>query len=407
MRKHVQQLLIFREYQAQLKPVPLIQALLMSLNSKSSDVRDKIYGLMGLTYDGAVIFPSPSYSSPPDALSRDATLQIISQTHSLDYIIFRNSPPKSWVIDWFGPNTWSDLRINLYLRGDSKVQTLIRRFGYRFGEPTDDLTKWTAAGASVPSIQLHNNILSVQGIMIDVIWACTNTFDETFTTCHQKDPGPDSNKSHRRVKVPSQNETASVLEYPSSYEQSALYHCLCEMTVLEEGDSRVRGIRHFYKQLYTIMRTGYLEGKRDPAEDALKTWVQSEIRQVLVDDDTTEQLFGLPVTAWLPLQEIWYWVGRLKHAPSTSLITTATAALQMGMRLCRTYGGRIGWVNKYAAPGDEVAILLGCSAPAILREMRNGTYKVVGDSIIHGLMQGQGMEYGKPELSEWPWISLC
>jgi hypothetical protein len=45
--------------------VSLVKALVASRESKASDVRDRVYGLLGLTSDGSNLVPLPNYNLPP------------------------------------------------------------------------------------------------------------------------------------------------------------------------------------------------------------------------------------------------------------------------------------------------------------------------------------------------------
>jgi hypothetical protein len=52
---------------------------------------------------------------------------------------------------------------------------------------------------------------------------------------------------------------------------------------------------------------------------------------------------------------------------------------------------RYGWAVDGTQPGDQVAIFYGCKYPFLLRECCDGTYKIVGDCYIHGLMDGEAL----------------
>ena len=53
---------------------------------------------------------------------------------------------------------------------------------------------------------------------------------------------------------------------------------------------------------------------------------------------------------------------------------------------------RYGWAVDGTKTDDIVAILYGCPIPFLLRESDDGTYKILGDCYIHGLMDGEGLE---------------
>jgi hypothetical protein len=44
-----------------------------------------------------------------------------------------------------------------------------------------------------------------------------------------------------------------------------------------------------------------------------------------------------------------------------------------------------------AKPGDKVLILLGCHTPLIVRQVGENKYQVVGQSYVHGFMNGEAV----------------
>lgn len=64
-------------------------------------------------------------------------------------------------------------------------------------------------------------------------------------------------------------------------------------------------------------------------------------------------------------------------------------------RFCRTDNGYIGWVPIAAREGDVFAIFNGYRIPMVLRECGDG-WRVLGDSYVHGWMNGVLAEDGSP-----------
>lgn len=64
-----------------------------------------------------------------------------------------------------------------------------------------------------------------------------------------------------------------------------------------------------------------------------------------------------------------------------------------GTRIMRTKRGFIGTVPRLAKKGDVVCVLYGGQTPFILRpsESRPGLYRLIGDTYVHGLMQGEAL----------------
>jgi hypothetical protein len=69
--------------------------------------------------------------------------------------------------------------------------------------------------------------------------------------------------------------------------------------------------------------------------------------------------------------------------------------LMYSTTLIVTEGGLLGLARGSVAPGDQVCILLGCSVPAILRQVPNierEKYILISESYIHGMMDGEAID---------------
>jgi hypothetical protein len=72
----------------------------------------------------------------------------------------------------------------------------------------------------------------------------------------------------------------------------------------------------------------------------------------------------------------------------------ACASCGRGRRLARTRNGYLAMVPPLAQKGDLTAVLLGGQSCFILRrEGELGMYKLVGDAYVHGMMDGEALEY--------------
>lgn len=59
-----------------------------------------------------------------------------------------------------------------------------------------------------------------------------------------------------------------------------------------------------------------------------------------------------------------------------------------GQRLMTTLRGYVGCVPEHARPGDVICVLLGCSAPMVLRPIEDH-FTVIGECYVHGIMDGE------------------
>jgi hypothetical protein len=60
-------------------------------------------------------------------------------------------------------------------------------------------------------------------------------------------------------------------------------------------------------------------------------------------------------------------------------------------RFCRTGDGRLAQVPEHAAVSDSVCILHGSQVPYVLRRQEDGTYVVIGECYVHGIMHGEAL----------------
>ncbi|KAH8894390.1 hypothetical protein GQ53DRAFT_717120 [Thozetella sp. PMI_491] len=69
-----------------------------------------------------------------------------------------------------------------------------------------------------------------------------------------------------------------------------------------------------------------------------------------------------------------------------------------GRRLLVTRDGLLGLVPAEAEAGDVIAVLLGAPVPQVLRLQANGSYRLVGECYIRGIMDGEALTHLADEL---------
>lgn len=73
------------------------------------------------------------------------------------------------------------------------------------------------------------------------------------------------------------------------------------------------------------------------------------------------------------------------------------------LNFCATKKGLLGWVLPTAREGDKICVFAGARVPFIIRDRQDGTYELLGDAYIHGIMHGEAMNW---EGIEWEDIKL-
>ena len=81
----------------------------------------------------------------------------------------------------------------------------------------------------------------------------------------------------------------------------------------------------------------------------------------------------------------------VEDTPKRFDFQTAVEIPAYGHIFCLFNDGRVGWVPEQAEVGDQVIIFLGASTRILLRPKGNA-YIVVGDTYVHGMMDGQAFE---------------
>ncbi|KAE9363355.1 hypothetical protein N431DRAFT_141531 [Stipitochalara longipes BDJ] len=107
--EHVKTVFKFRDYQHSAQRVSLCEAIYMTRKAISTDPRDRILALLGLTYDGPDLVPIPNYLQPMEVLQREMTRRLIQRTHNLQILSMKpqsgniSTTLPSWAPDWFNP----------------------------------------------------------------------------------------------------------------------------------------------------------------------------------------------------------------------------------------------------------------------------------------------------------------
>jgi hypothetical protein len=78
-----------------------------------------------------------------------------------------------------------------------------------------------------------------------------------------------------------------------------------------------------------------------------------------------------------------------------SLAPYSPAVATSGRRLCWTEAGSLGVVPRESRLDEEVWLPKGGKMPMVLRKLDGGTYELVGDSYIYGVMNGEKFEEGR------------
>jgi len=109
-----------------------LEAIYRSRYALSTDPKDKIYGLLGLLYDGGAFIPEPNYSQSVEETYIGLSKALIRKGFLLDLIYLRTSHRRIsdslllWMVDW------RNLNDTLAKQELEHIQALIERDSSRF-----------------------------------------------------------------------------------------------------------------------------------------------------------------------------------------------------------------------------------------------------------------------------------
>lgn len=330
-----------------------------SMSLVATDPRDYIYSKISIANDGHLV--KITYGEPVDKVYTTFVLDYIKGKQSLDIIHFdarpRNTPGlPSWVPDWEAGFGAAPLQPG---REDNPDTTL----------PYYSASKSEAAKGIY--FDEASKTLICTGYIIDTIDGVSRAEEASFM----------GSEPERPVSQPRSSKCAYAGGDPEIFE--ALWR-----TMTRSRDELDHALE---PPAVTTLMTSFL--------DAEKRLDEGQDPRLSRFDNAIFGLRGFTVFG----QTISDRISKSSHASEggpTSVSAQARGvvedALTRGMmfrRLVTTTGGYLGTAPIETASGDILTILLGSSAPVVLRQIgSDDTYQVVGSANIHGLMYGEGLE---------------
>lgn len=156
-------------------PFALLELLHQHRDCESTDPKDKVYGLLGLSGDAEDIGITPNYDQTPEEIFTDLFEKHVLATKSLDMICAVRFPNRlaglpSWVPNWSVDQTVPGICINdRYIGGNDFAASPIAHF-----------QRYAASGASLPQVSFSGVRMSAEGICFGRI-ASIGCVDEGMT----------------------------------------------------------------------------------------------------------------------------------------------------------------------------------------------------------------------------------
>ncbi|KAF5660278.1 heterokaryon incompatibility protein (het-6OR allele) [Fusarium heterosporum] len=330
-----------REHMASRKRIRLALALDSTWDRAASDKKDKVMGLLGLI--GRRQDLEPEYSWPIEKIYRVAMRAALMEEQSLDCLSLmsethasRNKNLNSWVPDFsvhdypFSDNIAS-LSKPIFRR--IVFNASLRDLGYKASIHTNE----------------DDTILRLRGFFVDKV-----------QNVGPKAPGPHSSDGTDIGLMEWENSMRMVLgEWRSLLPRTETYL---------NGESLVDA---FWRTVLVDLKQG--EHPKPPSAIGATRLDKDDIPR-LGQLDTAEGIKQL-LNTWSASMRPEYRKLRLIEQFNRRFIVTET--------------GYIGLGPPEVQPGDSICILLGGSVPYALRQNTDGTWCYMGESYVHGIMDGE------------------
>jgi hypothetical protein len=330
------------------QPIGLSDALYRTTSSLATDPRDKIFAILGLSFDWKHFIPEPSYvNSKLEVFTALASAMLLSK-EPLDLIYLRSANRRpdhelpSWVPDWTDLNdSIAHRQFDYIMACRSRPETL-----------ETDYEEY--------KLDISGHCLGVRGVIVDTIdgLGSSLTTDGKDTFAHEMSIATSPTVPYNLEDIP--------------------------MIIYQTFLSAV------------LFSNANYESLDDIPEDLFRLWtIKSEQQLIKVEETIHSEELAKSICTWLAENRSFTLYGRTIESwmnSSNPLCNTNEAfpneprfirAIQSQMRLLITEKGYLGWAHPQACKGDKIAVLVGCSSPVVLRACLEG-YQIVGDACFSG-----------------------
>jgi Heterokaryon incompatibility protein (HET) len=349
-----------RRQEGDLARLTMLDILAMTVHSRSSDDRDRIYGIIGLATDATV--SKPDYTLSAKDIFIEFTKSWIQSSRKLDIILIDTQPRPAmqlptWAPDW-GSNSLGCIPVN------------------------NDWSHAAPQTDSVVAFSPRNNVLNCKGLYFDKVDGCGHDLWTART-----DPLalaiPSCNVTNAYA---TQGETIKAI-WSSVVADQARYALNVNEAPKEFGPIFAEQCR----EVDELLGPPPTDGIPQPFSEGLsefEKWYQRNRDFIFA---------GKTLRSWV-LEETWDPdVIRSKGDDAVAAkdaFDTTCKHIGWKRRLITTNKGFIGYAIREVRPGDKICVLFGCSAPVILRHVQD-QHHLIGECYLHGVMKGEALEMVK------------
>jgi hypothetical protein len=363
---------------------------------QASDPCDMVYGLLGIANDINELGIEPDYSKSYKTVYQDVTetfltrygLDILSLTHSIDGQFGSKLDPDSvpglpsWVHDWSRmifplpvsggmsfPNQFEIARRKLF---NASITPDGRRFSFK------------------------NEVLSLLGVYVDTIEHVWQRW--SIGTSHsQNDVSISSASINFQILFRVFEQWDSLDFFEQSWQRSS------QATRYSEDDAFFDSASVYFPMLFSVFEQWVHLGTRMYGFE--NGYWEALLCSLALDCENPEgrgELHSAPNSErrrwerpkdFEQLQNNLRFAQDLKSEPCTSYLSMVSMVQRPPYITSKGYVG----VGALATqPGDIVVLFYGASVPFVLREAEDGQYQLLGDTYVHGIMDGELMRTDPP-----------
>ncbi|TVY83117.1 Heterokaryon incompatibility protein 6 OR allele, partial [Lachnellula suecica] len=343
------------------KPRHLLQVLVISRRTISTDPRDALYSKLGLAYDGSTLVREPSYTLETAQVFKRLVKDYVSETSSLDIICLAENLRKQSVLSL--PSWTPDWTISA---GTMPIKASVH-------QPEAAWLDFHASGLLQANVRFSENMdgLHCDGFQIDSV-------DGLGGSCPRH---LYANNLADGLVQPISQKTA----YGTTQE---MLRALCQtlsLAIYWDGAERKHKRLPLDAENLLCKHGSEWDLGVDVSKGAFQTWYDTD-RKLLFGEYTIQEHVARGYGAG---------AGRPDSPISWTQFEGMRGAVMYHRRLMITSQGYIGLVPAATKRGDCVCVLLGCSNPVILRKLESGreeSYELIGECYIHGMMDGEAVE---------------
>ncbi|TVY22146.1 Heterokaryon incompatibility protein 6,OR allele [Lachnellula hyalina] len=361
--------------QQYLRPLDLYASFRVFL---ATDPRDKVFGLYSLfsPSDLAVVELQPDYNLDLTTVYTQATIDCIATEGNLDVLSFggqdclvAHHQLPTWVPDW----AYQD-----------RTKPLLPRFlsTLSFGEHQWARTWQSATGTSYPVVELSENkkCIMLSGYVLDRVLDTGGTLEKEYYT---------STPGHPLLEI-----NIVMKKCSDVFEK---WEDICGVSASIPYFTGEAAWDVYWKTLHA---GGYPHGDEQTTKATFSKWYQpfrdlrsnteytaNRIEEIKNSDSSTAYKIAAGV-GWfgkVTYNAMRFGMGLVmnknKFPPSKILAFHRT--------LFKTERGLVGLSSRHVRKGDAIALFKGGKMPMVLREAGDGDWRVVGDSYVHGIMNGE------------------